>query len=145
VVRNLSAYLCERQGLGDEREQNFWDNRRRSLWTILYCLRCSVRSSRTKSVAVFVFAQTTGVRPRQKILAQRICFLRNARFRWPWDQAPEGALNPAAWQMIRDIVAPTRPSPKPLGEVCMGLKKGAPATGTGGAAPPAGAGSYFEF
>src|SRR2546422_9198370 len=41
----------------------------------LYCLRCNRElEAGHKSVAVYMFAQTVGVRPRQKSAAQRICF-----------------------------------------------------------------------
>src|SRR5437879_9802598 len=41
----------------------------------LYCLRCNQElEPGQKSVAVYMFAQTVGIRPRQKSGAQRICF-----------------------------------------------------------------------
>ena len=71
----------------------------------LYCLRCSRElEAGQKSVAVFLFAQTVGVRPRQKSSAQRICFCPQCSVSLAMGPAPEGALNLAAWQMIRDIV-----------------------------------------
>ena len=41
----------------------------------LSCLRCNREiEPGQKSVAIYVFAQTVGVRPRQKSAARRICF-----------------------------------------------------------------------
>ncbi len=72
----------------------------------LYCLRCNREiESGQKSVAVYLFAQTVGVRPRQKSGAQRICFCSQCSVSLAMGPPPEGALNIAAWQMIRDIVS----------------------------------------
>lgn len=71
----------------------------------LYCLRCNRELEQgTKSVAVYMFAQTVGVRPRQKSSAQRICFCAQCCVSLAMGPAPEGALNIAAWQMIREMV-----------------------------------------
>src|ERR1700683_3295222 len=71
----------------------------------MYCLRCSRElAAGQKSVAVFLFAQTVGVRPRQKSSAQRICFCPQCSVSLAMGPPPEGALNVAAWQMIRDVV-----------------------------------------
>ena len=71
----------------------------------LYCLRsnCEIQSGQ-KSVAVYMFAQTVGVRPRQKSSAQRICFCPQCSVSLAMGPPPEGALNVAAWQMIRELV-----------------------------------------
>jgi hypothetical protein len=58
-----------------------------------------------KSVAVYMFAQTVGVRPRQKSTAQRICFCPQCAVWLAMGLPPEGALNMAAWEMIRDLVS----------------------------------------
>ena len=58
-----------------------------------------------KSVAVYMFAQTVGVRPRQKSGAQRICFCPQCAVSLAMGMPPEGALNMAAWNMIRDLVS----------------------------------------
>ena len=58
-----------------------------------------------KSVAVYMFAQTVGVRPRQKSTAQRICFCPQCAVALAMGLPPEGALNMAAWEMIRDLVS----------------------------------------
>jgi len=58
-----------------------------------------------KSVAVYMFAQTVGVRPRQKSTAKRICFCPQCAVSLAMGLPPEGALNMAAWEMIRDLVS----------------------------------------
>jgi hypothetical protein len=52
-----------------------------------------------------MFAQTVGVKPRQKSAAQRICFCPQCAVSLAMGMPPEGALNMAAWDMIRDIVS----------------------------------------
>jgi len=71
----------------------------------LYCLRCNRElEPGQKSVAVYMFAQTVGIRPRQKSAAQRICFCPQCSVSLAMGPPPEGALNIAAWKMIRDLV-----------------------------------------
>ena len=70
------------------------------------CLRCRREiEPGHKSVAVYMFAQTVGVRPRQKSGAQRICFCPQCAVSLAMGLPPEGALNMAAWDMIRDLVS----------------------------------------
>jgi hypothetical protein len=70
------------------------------------CLRCRREiEAGHKSVAVYMFAQTVGVRPRQKSGAQRICFCPQCAVSLAMGMPPEGALNMAAWEMIRDLVS----------------------------------------
>lgn len=72
----------------------------------LLCLRCTRRiEPGDKSVAVYMFAQTVGVRPRQKSSAKRICFCPQCSVSLAMGPPPEGALNVAAWRMIRDLVS----------------------------------------
>jgi hypothetical protein len=52
-----------------------------------------------------MFAQTVGVKPRQKSAAQRICFCPQCAVSLAMGLPPEGALNMAAWDMIRDLVS----------------------------------------
>lgn len=113
----------------------------------LYCLRCSRElEAGQKSVAVYLFAQTVGVRPRQKSSAQRICFCPQCSVSLAMGPAPEGALNLAAWQMIREIVGADPALTEAAWESLNGVEEGLlPATGTAGVAHPARAGSYFEF
>src|SRR5215471_18202580 len=71
----------------------------------LSCLRCNRElSAGQKSVALFMFAQTVGVKPRQKSAAQRICFCPQCSVSLALGLPPEGALNVAAWDMMRDLV-----------------------------------------
>ena len=71
----------------------------------LFCLRCNRElEAGQKSVAIYLFAQTVGIRPRQKSSAQRICFCPQCSVSLAMGPPPEGALNIAAWQMIRDLV-----------------------------------------
>lgn len=70
------------------------------------CLRCRrTIESGDKSVAVYMFAQTVGVRPRQKSGANRICFCPQCAVSLAMGMPPEGALNMVAWEMIRDLVS----------------------------------------
>jgi hypothetical protein len=70
------------------------------------CLRCRREIGMgDKSVAVYMFAQTVGVKPRQKSTAQRICFCPQCAVSLAMGLPPEGALNMAAWEMIRDLVS----------------------------------------
>lgn len=72
----------------------------------LHCLRCRREiEAGAKSVAVYMFAQTVGVKPRQKSTAQRICFCPQCAVSLAMGMPPEGALNMAAWEMIRDLVS----------------------------------------
>src|ERR1700688_674825 len=73
---------------------------------LMVCLRCR-REIETgdKSVAVYMFAQTVGVKPRQKSGAQRICFCPQCAASLAMGVPPEGALNLAAGDMIRDLVS----------------------------------------
>jgi hypothetical protein len=72
----------------------------------LYCLRCNRElEPGHKSVAVYMFAQTVGVRPRQKSSAQRICFCPQCSVSLAMGPPPEGAFNVAAWKMIREVVS----------------------------------------
>jgi hypothetical protein len=72
----------------------------------MVCLRCRREiEAGDKSVAVYMFAQTVGVKPRQKSGAQRICFCPQCAVSLAMGMPPEGALNMAAWNMIRDLVS----------------------------------------
>ena len=72
----------------------------------MFCLRCRRGiEPGDKSVAVYMFAQTVGVRPRQKSGANRICFCPQCAVSLAMGLPPEGALNMAAWEMIRDLVS----------------------------------------
>lgn len=72
----------------------------------LYCLRCNCELEHGhKSVAVYMFSQTVGIRPRQKSGAKRICFCPQCAVALAMGPPPEGALNLAAWGMIRELVS----------------------------------------
>ena len=58
---------------------------------------------------------------------------------------PEGALNIAAWQMIRDLVGADPALTEAAWESLRGVVDLLPATGTDGIPPPARAAGYFEF
>ena len=100
VIGNLLAYLPLRLrrlhygNIGNERVET------------VFCLRCNREiEPRHKSVAVYMFAQTVGIKPRQKSAAQRICFCPPCSVSLAMGPPPEGALNLAAWNMLRDLVA----------------------------------------
>jgi len=97
---------------------------------------------------VFLFAQTTGVRPRQKSTARRICFCPQCAVSLAMGPAPEGALNLAAWQMIRDLVGAQPALTEAAWEnLHANAEALLPATGTDGPAaiPRVGSTSYLEF
>src|SRR6516165_256869 len=94
----------------------------------LCCLRCGREiGSGNKSVAVYMFAQTVGIRPRQKSSSQRICFCPQCCVSLAMGPAPDGALNVAAWERLRGVI---------------GLL---PATGTDSRTRRATPSGYFEF
>jgi hypothetical protein len=51
-----------------------------------------------------MFAQTVGIRPRQKSASQRMSFCPQCSVSLAMGLPPEGALNVAAWDMIRALV-----------------------------------------
>ncbi|MBS1849964.1 MAG: hypothetical protein JST79_03565 [Acidobacteria bacterium] len=95
-------------------------------------------------MAVYLFAQTVGVRPRQKSSAQRISFCPQCSVSLAMGPPPEGALNIAAWQMIRDLVGADPSLNQAAWEALNGVVNALPATGTDGATRQGNAG-YFEF
>jgi hypothetical protein len=58
---------------------------------------------------------------------------------------PDGALNLAAWQMIRDIVSSDPALTEAAWEALRGISDLLPATGTHGGPRHASAGGYLEF
>ncbi|MGC2260892.1 MAG: hypothetical protein WA594_21455 [Candidatus Sulfotelmatobacter sp.] len=112
----------------------------------MYCLRCNRElGPGQKSVAVYLFAQTVGIKPRQKSAAQRICFCPQCSVSLAMGPPPEGALNLAAWEMIRDLVG-SDPALNHAAWDNLSAKLGAlPATGTAGAHLSAASGGYIEF
>jgi len=112
----------------------------------LYCLRCNRElEAGHKSVAVYMFAQTVGIRPRQKSAAQRICFCPQCSVSLAMGPPPEGALNIAAWNMIRDLVGSDPALNQVAWENLRGIVGLLPATGTDGGSRRASSAGYFEF
>src|ERR1700726_5310187 len=100
----------------------------------IVCLRCRREiEAGHKSVAVYMFAQTVGVKPRQKSGAQRICFCPQCAVSLAMGPPPEGALNLAAWDMIRDLVGSDPALNQAAWESLSGVLGLLPATGTDGA------------
>ena len=72
----------------------------------VHCLRCNRElEAGRKFVAIYMFAQTVGIKPRQKSAAKRIVFCPQCSVSLALGLSPEGALNIAAWDMIRDLVS----------------------------------------
>ena len=112
----------------------------------IYCLRCNRElGAGQKSVAVYLFAQTVGVKPRQKSSAQRICFCPQCSVSLAMGPPPEGALNLAAWEMIRDLVSSDPALNHAAWENLSAVVGSLPPTVTAGARLSATAGGYFEF
>jgi hypothetical protein len=112
----------------------------------LRCLRCNRElQAGHKSVAVYMFAQTVGIRPRQKSTAQRICFCPQCSVSLAMGPPPEGALNLAAWQMIRELVGADPALAEAAWETLRGAVALLPATGTEGSSHQSRSAGYFEF
>jgi hypothetical protein len=122
----------------------------------MHCLRCNRElGPGHKSVALYMFAQTVGIKPRQKSTAHRISFCPQCAVSLAMGPPPEGALNMAAWDMIRDLVgsdpalnqAAWQSLSGVLGIACVGAGDSPvlPATGTEGASRSSQTAGYFEF
>ena len=135
---NLSPYLCPASAADSIFLAAIWGGSLENL----YCLRCNRElEAGQKSVAVYMFAQTVGIRPRQKSTAQRICFCPQCSVSLAMGPPPEGALNIAAWKMIRDLVGSDPALNQAAWETLRGIVALLPAgNGDGGHA-----GAYFEF
>jgi hypothetical protein len=111
----------------------------------LFCLRCNRElESGEKSVAVYMFSQTVGIRPRQKSTAQRICFCSQCAVSLAMGPPPEGALNVAAWQMIRELVSSDPALNEAAWDALRGVTGLLPASGNG-ESPRRVVGGYLEF
>jgi len=111
----------------------------------MHCLRCNRElESGQKSVALYMFAQTVGIKPRQKSTAHRISFCPQCSVSLAMGPPPEGALNMAAWDMIRDLVSSDPALNQAAWESLNGISGLLPATGTDGASSPH-SGASFEF
>ena len=107
-----------------------------------YCLRCNRElEGKQKSVAVYMFAQTVGISPRQKSASQRICFCAQCSVSLAMGPPPEGALNIAAWKMIRDLVGSDPALNQAAWETLRGIAGFLPARESDNGR----AGAYFEF
>jgi hypothetical protein len=112
----------------------------------MHCLRCSrLLEAGQKSVALYMFAQTVGIKPRQKSAAHRISFCPQCSVSLAMGPPPEGALNVAAWDMIRDLVAADPALNRAAWETLSGVLGLLPATGTDGSSRSAQAEACFEF
>lgn len=112
----------------------------------LFCLRCNRElDSRHKSVAVYMFAQTVGIKPRQKSTAQRICFCPQCSVSLAMGPPPEGALNIAAWNMIRDLVGADPALNQAAWDDLRGVAGSLPAGEAEIGSNSSRAGAYFEF
>lgn len=110
------------------------------------CLRCNRElEPGEKSVALYMFAQTVGIKPRQKSTAHRISFCPQCSVSLAMGPPPEGALNLAAWDMIRDLVGSDPALNQAAWQNLSGILGLLPATGTDGGPRPAPSGGYFEF
>jgi len=112
----------------------------------LFCLRCNRElGAGQKSVAVYMFAQTVGVRPRQKSPARRICFCPQCSVSLAMGPPPEGALNMAAWKMIRDMVGADPALNQAAWESLNGMAGLLPAAEPEQPLQATGTDGYFEF
>jgi hypothetical protein len=115
----------------------------------LHCLRCNRElAPGHKSVALYMFAQTVGIKPRQKSAAHRISFCPECSVSLAMGPPPEGALNMAAWDMIRDLVGSDPALNQAAWENLSGVLGLLSATGTDGASSTHGSAQparYFEF
>jgi hypothetical protein len=86
-----------------------------------------------------------GIKPRQKSSASRICFCPQCAVSLAMGPPPDGALNLAAWQMIRDLVGGDPALTEAAWEGMQGLVGVLPATGTDGGCQSERSSRYFEF
>jgi hypothetical protein len=111
-----------------------------------HCLRCNCDlETGGKSVALYLFAQTVGIKPRQKSTAHRISFCPECAVSLAMGPPPEGALNVAAWDMIRDLVGSDPALTEAAWENLSGVLGLLPANGTDGAPRSPQPAGYFEF
>lgn len=110
------------------------------------CLRCNCEiGPGQKSVALYMFAQTVGIRPRQKSSAQRISFCPQCSVSLAMGPPPDGALNLAAWDMMRDLVGSDPSLSQAAWENLSGVTGLLPATGTENDRLQSESSGYFEF
>jgi hypothetical protein len=120
--------------------------RRRFPLETMHCLRCNRQlEPGGKSIALYMFAQTVGVRPRQKSGAHRVSFCPQCSVSLAMGPPPEGALNVAAWEMIRHLVGADPALSEAAWETLSGVQGLLPATGTEGRPQSSQSTGYFEF
>jgi hypothetical protein len=123
-----------------------WLWRQESVLDNMHCLRCNRElGAGQKSVALYMFAQTVGIKPRQKSTAHRISFCPQCSVSLAMGPPPDGALNLAAWDMIRDLVGSDPALNQAAWENLSGILGLLPSTGTDGTSHTAPAAGYFEF
>jgi hypothetical protein len=106
MAGNLSTYLLHASPQGTVSIHKLGNRHGKDRLDNLFCLRCNREiENGHKSVAVYMFAQTVGIKPRQKSAAHRICFCPQCSVSLAMGLPPEGALNAAAWDMIRGLVS----------------------------------------
>src|SRR5215470_1346109 len=141
---NLAAYL--RLVAGSRHYRSNVRNAGKKNLEISFCLRCNREiDAGQKSVAIYLFAQTVGIRPRQKSTSQRISFCPQCSVSLAMGPPPEGAFNIAAWQMIRDLVSSDPSLNQAAWETLRGVEGLLPATGTDDIHRRPASSSYFEF
>jgi hypothetical protein len=92
-----------------------------------------------------MFAQTVGVRPRQKSAAKRICFCPQCSVSLAMGPPPDGALNIAAWKMIRELVSADPALNQAAWENLRGVVGLLPASENDGRSRATGTDGYFEL
>ena len=111
----------------------------------LYCLRCNRElESGDKCVAIYMFAQTVGIRPRQKSAAKRISFCPQCAVSLAMGPPPEGTLNLAAWGMMRELAGSDPALSDAAWEDLRGASRLLPGNGDE-VAPRRAVGGYLEF
>jgi hypothetical protein len=93
---------------------------------------------------VYMFAQTVGIRPRQKSAAKRICFCPQCAVSLAMGPPPEGSLNLAAWEMIRELVSSDPALNEAAWEALQDFSRVLSGNGTDGVTRHS-AGGYLEF
>jgi hypothetical protein len=111
----------------------------------MFCLRCNRELGIAhKSVAIYFVCADCWNQAAQEILGPAYMFF-SAMFCFAMGPPPEGALNLAAWEMIRDLVGSDPALNQAAWENLTSVLGSLPLTGTAGARLSATSGGYFEF
>jgi hypothetical protein len=144
--KSASVYVLARPGAYPQSVHYFSQAITGEIVDGLYCLRCNRElESGQKSVAVYLFAQTVGIKPRQKSAAQRICFCPQCSVSLAMGPPPEGALNVAAWEMIRELVSSDPALNQAAWEALRGIEGLLTSSTNERTTRPASGEGYFEF